>query len=121
MGLDMYAMITKEELDAEVDFKVTECTEIHRWRKHPDLHGWMEELYFEKGRTAHCFNCVFVVLTADDLFRLEEAIHEGTLPNTRGFFFGNSDGSERDDDMFFIRKAREAIADGYTVYYNSWW
>lgn len=120
MGFDTYcAMMTKEELDDEVDFTVTEATAFHQWRKYPDLHGWMEELYMKKGGTAP--TRVFVVLTSDDLFRLEEAIHEGTLPNTRGFFFGESSGAERDDDMFFISKARQAIADGYTVYYDSWW
>ncbi|GHF70152.1 phosphoglycerate kinase [Seohaeicola zhoushanensis] len=121
MGLDMYAKITAEKLDTEVDFTVTESTEIHYWRKHPDLHGWMEQLYFDKGGSADCFNCVGVVLTAFDLDRLEKAIHAKELPDTAGFFFGDSDGSECDDDLAFIAKARQAIVDGYTVYYDSWW
>lgn len=121
MGLDMYAMMTAEQLDKEVDFKATDATEFHYWRKHPDLHGWMEQLYFDKGGTADCFNCVGVVLTADDLQHLEAAITGRTLPDTAGFFFGDSDGSEREDDLAFIAKARKAIAEGYTVYYDSWW
>ena len=24
-------------------------TEIAYWRKHPNLHGWMEDLYYKKG------------------------------------------------------------------------
>lgn len=118
----MYAMITKKKLDREVDFEMTEDDgELHYWRKHPNLHGWMEQLYFEKGGTEDCFNCVGLVLIADDLQKLETVIRENSLPETTGFFFGNTDGSEIDDDLAFIAKAREAIADGYTVYYCSWW
>ena len=60
-------------------------------------------------------------LTADDIDALEGAVSSGTLPETCGFFFGASDGSERDDDLEFIAKARAALASGFAVYYYSWW
>lgn len=121
MGLDMYALTTDEKITAPVDFKAEEIAELHYWRKHPNLHGWMEHLYREKGGEAEVFNCVNVELTPDDLDSLEEAIKAGTLPETCGFFFGQSDGSEVEDDLAFIAKAREAIAAGKTVFYSSWW
>ncbi len=121
MGLDMYAMISSESFDSEVDFKSKDALEIHYWRKHPNLHGWMEALYFEKGGEAQSFNCVALALTESDLDRLEADIRAGNLPPTEGFFFGASDGSESDDDLAFIAKARKAIKDGFTVYYDSWW
>jgi hypothetical protein len=121
MGLDMYAMITPDPVTSPVDFKVENKAEIHYWRKHPDLHGWMEELYRAKGGTAEMFNCVNVVITAEDLDRLEQAFAGFELPDTSGFFFGDSDGSEVDDDLAFIKMARQAIATGCTVYYTSWW
>lgn len=120
MGLDMYAMVTTTLPDSPVDFKVADATELHYWRKHPNLHGWMEALYFEKGG-AQEFNCVPVELTDDDLNRLEADIRAGNLPQTSGFFFGSSDGTEIADDLAFVAKAREAIAQGKTVYYDSWW
>ena len=43
------------------------------------------------------------------------------LPKTTGFFFGESDGSEQEDDLEFIAKAREALAADKFVYYTSWW
>ena len=98
-----------------------EASEIHYWRKHPNLHGWMEELYYEKGGTRAVFNCVPVVLTAQDLERLEADVNAGSLPDTTGFFFGESDGSETEDDLAFIAKARKAQADGLTVFYYAWW
>lgn len=81
----------------------------------------MEKLYYAKGGRAESFNCVPVVLTLHDLDVLEADLHSGNLPDTAGFFFGESDGTEIEDDLAFIAKAREAIADGYTVYYDSWW
>lgn len=121
MGLDMYAMVTKEVLDGDVDFKAEEAREIFYWRKHPNLHGWMEQLYYDKGGTASSFNCVCVALHADDLDRLEQAVKAQGLPGTSGFFFGASDGTETEGDLEFVRMARDAIADGYTVFYDSWW
>lgn len=121
MGLDMYAMITTEALAAPVDFKAKDAQELHYWRKHPNLHGWMRELYYAKGGRSESFNLVPVALSLENLDRLEAAIRDGSLPPTTGYFFGETDGTETDDDLAFITKAREAIAAGYTVYYYSWW
>jgi hypothetical protein len=80
----------------------------------------MEKLYLKKGGTG-IFNCVPVVLTTADLDRLEADIKTGDLPATNGFFFGESDGNESNDDLAFVAKARAAIAEGMTVFYDSWW
>jgi len=124
MGLDMFAYTFNGKTESEVDFdtnNVTETTEIAYWRKHPNLHGWMEQLYYEKGGKDDSFNGSNVVLTKGDLDSLEQDIIDGTLPDTSGFFFGKSDGSEQNEDLEFIAKAREAIEEGKMVYYSSWW
>ncbi len=122
MGLDMYVFKTRRKLDKEVDFGSDKQDEkIHYWRKHPDLHGWMEELYRSKGGKEADFNLTGVILSIDDLALLETQIECGVLPGTSGFFFGESDGSERDDDLLFIEKARNLLSDGWTLYYTSWW
>jgi len=122
MGLDMFAYVTPKAPVASVDFKREETDEqLHYWRKHSDLHGWMEELYNKKEGEADSFNCVPVVLNKEDLKRLESDIKSGSLPPTTGFFFGESNGTELNDDLLFINKARQAIAAGNTVYYSSWW
>jgi hypothetical protein len=123
MGLDQYARATRNHPNAPVDFEVgDDDEEFHYWRKHPDLHGWMEGLYREKGGTRE-FNCAPVILDAGDFDKLERAIRDRMLPPTTGFFFGHTslDDEEIADDLLFIAKARKMIADGQTVYYTSWW
>ena len=122
MGLDMFAFKTKATITTPVDFDSDESAErIHTWRKHPNLHGWMEALYRAKDGAEECFNVTTLQLTAEDIDRLEHAIRAKTLPVTTGFFFGESDGSETEDDLAFIAKARDAINNGFSVVYTSWW
>jgi hypothetical protein len=123
MGLDMYAYKTKAKPEKEVDFGTTNFNahEIHYWRKHPNLHGWMEQLYYNKGGQADSFNCVNVELTQNDLLDLRNDISDGLLPRTVGFCYGQSDGSEIEDDLQFVDDALKAIEEGDTVYYSSWW
>jgi hypothetical protein len=121
MGLDMYAFTTAADVPP-VDFEPPhEHTELHYWRKHPNLHGWMEALYRQKGGTNEAFNTVAVKLESADLDALEHAINGDALPHTEGFFFGVTDGSEKADDAAFIRKARDALSSGLAVFYWSWW
>ena len=123
MGLDMYAFATKAKLKNEVDFNETNLKpeEIHYWRKHPNLHGWMQNLYDMKGGTSSDFNGDCVVLDILDLDNLEGDIKNGNLPDTSGFFFGVSDDESIKEDLEFIKTAKRSISDGMTVYYTSWW
>ncbi len=122
MGLDMYAYATDEKLESETDFDLTdEAVQFYYWRKHPNLHGWMERLYRLKGGEEIDFNCVTVVVTATDLDVLEAAVRENRLPKTEGFFFGESTPEDREDDLAFIAEARARISEGDTVFYTSWW
>ena len=95
--------------------------ELATWRKHPNLQGWMQELYYEKGGESE-FNCVDVELTFEDLDALEATLDEEELPETVGFFFGsNADDHYAEADREFIVQARAALKKGYKVFYSSWW
>lgn len=121
MGLDMYAYCTEHSIPS-TDFNHPEdAAEFAYWRKHPNLHGWMEKLYRAKGGAAESFNCTPVKLEAADLDALEQAVRSGTLPFTEGFFFGLSVPEDAADDLAFIAKAREQLRDGFYVFYDSWW
>ena len=126
MGLDMFAFkVRKGVITESVDFNLPDDNEsqeeLHYWRKHPNLHGWMENLYQEKGGKSDTFNCDNLQLTEEDINRLEEDVNNDSLPETQGFFFGQSYPEDKVNDLEFIRKAREALAEGYDVYYTSWW
>ncbi|MFZ9834249.1 MAG: phosphoglycerate kinase [Ilumatobacteraceae bacterium] len=125
MGLDQYAFARKGEPRIVGEYnsvEYDESNEIAYWRKHPNLQGWMEDLYREKGGDAESFNCVDVELTLEDLDCLEHDIREGILPSTTGFFFGSdSDEYYKEQDLEFVNAARDSIRNGYTVVYTSWW
>lgn len=125
----MYAYRTSVQISKPVDFQEEvygkdiqgENQDLHYWRKHPNLHGWMERLYYQKGGQKESFNCAPVELTLDDLYILEADINYAKLPETSGFFFGQSYGTEAEDDLKFIQAARQAIDEGDRVFYDSWW
>ena len=123
MGLDQYANARKGEptTDDEGYTYYEDSMELAYWRKHPNLQGWMQDLYYEKGGEGE-FNCVDVELTLEDLNALEESLDDEALPETAGFFFG-TDSSDyyAEADREFIVQARAAIKQGYTVVYSSWW
>jgi len=129
MGLDMFAFRVRAE-DAIDDFKVRseddgrgELQELAYWRKHHDLHGWMERLYRAKGGTKPSFNCVPVRLTNEDLDALMLDVVNNKLPQTTGFFSGENppDNESIKNDLMFIAQAKSVLLEGDAVYYDSWW
>ena len=150
MGLDMYAYVGRkgqmnEFYEQDIKFNpdtgdwdvpaggVSKPRELAYWRKHPNLHGWMEQLWIRKtneaGKTivenaewGSSFNGVELELTNDDLDDLERAVIHGQLPATGGFFFGdNADEHYREQDLQFIKNARAELFCGLGVFYNSSW
>ena len=105
---------------------VNQPRQIAYWRKHPNLHGWMAELWMvrETGGEGDTdkFNGVELELTADDLDDLEAVIKARELPSTSGFFFGtDADEYYYDSDLKFIQEARAELFFGLKVFYNSSW
>ena len=87
MGLDMWATKSKE-----TDEKIINIAD---WRKHNRLHGYMQQLWEDKGcpnsngDTPETFNCVPLELIKEDLEELKATILTRALPETQGFFFGH--------------------------------
>ena len=127
MGLDQTAYQVKSDYDSDSRTETTTKTELHYWRKHNRLQGWMEELWRSKGGDGE-FNLVDVTLAEDDLDRLEAAIQNKKLPETGGFFFGSDSYEDyegeygyKDSDIEFVQKARKALQGGWRVVYSCWW
>ena len=149
MGLDMYAYVAQkanqqtdfyegavfdEELREYVNLTVSKPREIAYWRKHPNLHGWMEQLWHKKRNAegnpvvedaedlSGTFNGIELELTHEDLDELERAVTHKQLPSTSGFFFGNdADEHYYETDLQFIKNARADLFFGLKVFYNSSW
>ena len=106
---------------------ISKPIEIAYWRKHPNLHGWMEALWQEKGchrddEEQLDFNGIELELTREDIDRLEQDILEHRLPSTTGFFFGDeADSYYYEDDLRFVKEARAQLFLGLKVFYNSSW
>ena len=117
--------------------------EIHYWRKHPNMHGIMEQIYIENDGEKHedhqrgtlpGYNAITMELTLEDIERIETHVLNNTLPFTEGFFFGKSYLTEVDDDNWeeynkevkerdleFIKKAKEALDKGFHLFYYPCW
>jgi hypothetical protein len=136
MGLDQYASARKgEPTTLEEPYTVTledgtteermeyskewaDSYDLADWRKHPNLQGFMEARWCGDGD----FNCAELILTLEDIDELEAAVRGGDLPDTGGFFFGgDSSDHYKEQDLEFCEAARDALADGYTVIYSSWY
>lgn len=149
MGLDMYAYVAQKakqqdefyegavydlEVKEYVNHNVNKPREIAYWRKHPNLHGWMEQLWHQK-RSAEgnpvaenaedlggSFNGIELELTWEDLEALERAVTHKQLPATSGFFFGDdADDHYYENDLQFIKNAKAELFLGLKVFYNSSW
>lgn len=113
MGLDQYAYkirkVESKESGIPLEFleenNLTEETpeEIYYWRKYYDVQDFFEKLYRDKGGKEE-FNCVDVYLDKEDLDSIEEG----------GFKY-------QEEIWEFVKKAREALDEGYQVFYTSWW
>jgi len=116
---------------------VSKPREIAYWRKHPNLQGWMQQLWLKKlnipinasdqfieDQIPGSFNGVELELTWADLEQLEVDIKRGAVAalGTKGFFFGDpSDDYYREHDLEFIRNAKAELFSGLRVFYNSSW
>lgn len=115
------------ELDATtnefVSKTVTKPVELAYWRKHPSLHGWMEQLWQRKNpEDMSTFNGVELELTWEDIDELEQAVRHGQLPFTEGFFFGKpADNAYYEEDLKFCLNAKAELFLGLKVFYNSSW
>jgi hypothetical protein len=107
MGLDMYLKGAKfftsfdGKRPKEDGFEVSQHElELGYWRKHPNLHGYIVQT-FADGKD----ECQDIDLSDKDIETIIQAITEANLPHTTGFFFGESDGSETEEDLRIFNAA----------------
>ena len=111
------------------------------WRYHPDLHGWMNELYRRRGgvnfilpscgedceiepgaeQPTPCFCGEYLQLTPQDMADFQQDVRLGRLPRTHGCCFGESGANRRQEDLEFIPLALWALAEGKVLFYQGSW
>jgi hypothetical protein len=133
MGLDMYLYGRKyiasdwknpENILKEDGFRVVEKRlDVGYWRKHPNLHGFIVQEFAD-----NVDECQEIELSVDDIHKIIDAVVHRKLPDTEGFFFGDSaaDGEAIENDLEILKSALEWVtAEGNTgfrslVYQASW-
>jgi hypothetical protein len=110
MGLDMYLEGEKylwtewnnpQNNPREDGYEIkSRCLRLGYWRKHPNLHGYIVNT-FAQGVD----NCQPIHLDEADIEKIIEAVDRDELPHTEGFFFGATDGTERDETLRIFRDA----------------
>jgi hypothetical protein len=134
MGLDQYAYVAHkvgayDEWSTQCDqLDASKPRDLAGWRKHPNLQGWMYNLWKAKNSLDSVddseFNNIELELTWQDIDQLEQDIKNGSMAalNTIGFFFGrHADEHYQATDLKFVRDARAELFMGLKVFYNSSW
>ena len=131
MGLDMYLDGDKylaldfdnpENTLTEDGYRLTNRTlRLGYWRKHPNLHGYIVS-NFADGVD----QCQRIHLSEDDIEKIIDAVARNALPHTEGFFFGVSDGSEREETLRIFRDALQWLRTTESnvfrsIYYQASW
>jgi len=123
MGLDMYLMGSKTpmvfqgEQRKEDGFPISKIVvDLGYWRKHPNLHGYIVQSFAEG-----LDECQSISLDAEDLEKISEAIKNGDLPVTAGFFFGESriGHDQVEHDLDILGKAIKWVCDEKPGEYRS--
>lgn len=123
MGLDAWLFSLPRDVDASVDFAISEDeepTEIGYWRKNHCLHLMLANLYDDRGGT-DLFNCDRLVLDSDDLDELERFFRELDYENAEVGWSNIGEPTSLKYDLTILEAGRAEIEQGHTVYYDSWW
>jgi len=106
MGLDMYLMGEKffhEGRKKSEGFEVAKkILDLGYWRKHPNLHGYIVQEFAEGVD-----ECQEIELNRNAILKILDAIDNKSLPDTEGFFFGETEGTEAEHDTQVFTAALE--------------
>lgn len=131
MGLDMYLDGDKylaldfdnpDNTRTEDGYRLTNRTlRLGYWRKHPNLHGYIVNTFADG-----IDQCQRIDLSEKDIEKIIDAVARDDLPHTEGFFFGASDGSEREETLRIFRDALQWLRTTESnvfrsIYYQASW
>lgn len=137
MGLDQNLFAVDEDAcDQDGNIMDRESMEeIGYWRKHADLHGFVESLWEKAGcpgaderhqdpMFGSLFNCIPFELTEEHIQQIIECSERrsfGDADGTTGFFFGQTFPEDHDKTIEIMKHALELKKEGKRIFYDSWW
>lgn len=101
-------------------------TDLCYWRKHSDLNGILQDLYYDKGGEGE-FNCKYLLLSKNDVINIikqhKEHINSvNEISHTPGFFWGHTTMEQWEESLIdFENVLKETDWNNETVYYSCWW
>ncbi len=122
MGLDMFFFRQPVSAPApgSEGFNDESLVEIQYFRKHSDLHGFLEEIWV-RAHPEEEFNCVFMPITEEVLKDIQYLVDAPDKQKYEGFFWGESMEEQWEKTKELLPKIARAIGAGDRVFYYSWW
>ena len=111
MGLDMF-------------FCDDSGNEIQYFRKHSDLHGWLQDEWLKtqpKDTDPDEFNCTDFPITQEILDGMKELCEQDEHEHYSGFFWGESKDSDWEETKELCKNIQNRLDNGESVIYRSWW
>ena len=97
----------------------TEFNEFAYWTNHQELYQWFEDLWVEKGGCRTNFNCEFVVVTKEDIYKLIERLpFENREWNKEDKLFNYEKPVLEDEDFEDFNDLQEAMSDEDSLFYQ---
>jgi hypothetical protein len=120
MGLDMFFI--KVPHGENPDY---EASRIKYFRKHSDLHGWLQEQWLKtqpEGTNPENFNCKYFLITQDVLDGMKSLCAKSRKKKYRGLFWGSSCKEDWDETKELCDVIQDCLDSVFTdVYYYGWW
>ena len=119
--------------------------ELHYFRKHADLHGWLYDQWEQNKAELNYsitnedddiqtlrnvgedseydeFNCCYMLITKDVLNKVKRYVKAGKYRKYEGFFWGESDAEQWEEtESKLIPEIEEAFKRKHMVFYHPWW
>ena len=123
---DRFAMDYPDMPQSDILSLFMDKVHLYHWENNRHLNGVCREIYRRRKGDCGRFNCVYMRLDPVDIDLIENIILTDKIKGyaDSGYFFDNTlayTEDDRQDDLSFIAKARQAIKDGDVIYYHSYW
>jgi hypothetical protein len=118
MGLDMYIQADADMPEHVETYEVWKARELAYWRKHPNLHGFIIREF-----AAGVDECQDIPLDAAAIERILVASEADALPETSGFFFGQSCPEDKENTREKLSRVLEWLKanPGKKIHYRASW